>query len=143
MIADASWPDITLGQRLLPLAASILITAVTVELIRRRKLREEYAMLWLSASGVLLAFAVFPRLLFYISKLLGLFYLTTMVVLCFSFLALVLVHLAMVISRMADANRSMAQRLALMEQRLEQLAGKPIEKDDPRQEDQAPPDGPA
>ncbi len=143
MIAEASWPDITLGQRLLPLAASILITGVTVELIRRRKLREEYAMLWLSASGVLLAFAVFPRLLFYISKLLGLFYLTTMVVLCFSFLALVLVHLAMVISRMADENRSMAQRLALMEQRLEQLAGKPLEKDDRRQEDQAPPDAPA
>ena len=139
MIAEATWPDITLGQRLLPLAASILITVVTVELVRRRKLREEYAMLWLSASGVLLAFAVFPRLLFYISNLLGLFYLTTMVVLCFSFLALVLVHLAMVVSRMADDSRSMAQRLALMEQRLEQLAGKPLEKDDPRQEDQAPP----
>ena len=128
-----------LTRRLVPLVMAMIVVLTAVELIRRRKLREEYAMLWLSASGVLLAFAVFPRLLFYISNLLGLFYLTTMIVLCFSFLALVLVHLAMVVSRMADDSRSMAQRLALMEQRLEQLAGKPLEKDDPRRADQAPP----
>jgi len=143
MIAQAIWPEITLGQRLLPLAASILITVVTVELVRRRKLREEYAMLWLSASGVLLAFAIFPRLLFYLSKMLGLFYLTTMVVLCFSFLALVMVHLAMVVSRMADQNRSMAQRMALLEQRLEQLSGKAPPADEPDRKEQGSSEDPA
>jgi hypothetical protein len=112
---------ITLTQHLLPLAASLLITIVTVELIRRRKLREEYAMLWLAASAVLLVFAVFPRLLWHLAHGLGVYYLTVMVLLAFSFLALLVIHLAVVISRLADDSRQIAQRLALAEQRLLEL----------------------
>jgi hypothetical protein len=113
--------DITLMQHLVPLAASLLITAVTVELIRRRKLREEYAMLWLGASAVLLVFAIFPRLLWHLSRWLGVYYLTVMILLSFSFLALLVIHLAVVISRLADDQRQIAQRLALTEQRLMEL----------------------
>ena len=111
--------EITLLQRLLPLAAALVIALVTVELIRRRKLREEYAMLWISASGMLLIFAIFPRLLLYLSVAMGVFYLTTVVVLCFSFLALVLLHLAVMVSRSSEDLRQVAQRLALLESKLE------------------------
>jgi hypothetical protein len=113
--------DITYLQHLLPLAASLLITIVTVELIRRRKLREEYAMLWLAASAVLVVFAIFPRLLWQLASLLGVYYLTVMVLLAFSFLALLVIHLAVVISRLADDSRQIAQRLALAEQKLAEL----------------------
>ena len=113
--------NITILQHVLPLAASLLITGVTVELIRRRKLREEYAMLWLAASAVLLVFAAFPRLLWHVANLLGVYYLTVLVLLAFSFLALLVIHLAVVISRLADDSRQIAQRLALTEQKLAEL----------------------
>ncbi|HOD80663.1 MAG: hypothetical protein BWX88_00203 [Planctomycetes bacterium ADurb.Bin126] len=110
--------EITLLQRILPLGAALLIALVTVELIRRRKLREEYAMLWISASGLLLIFAIFPRLLLHLSVGMGVFYLTTVVVLVFSFLALVLLHLAVIVSRSSEDVRQIAQRLALLEHKM-------------------------
>ena len=122
MLAQETARKITFMQRAFPLAAAVLIFVVTVELIRRRKLREEYAMLWVLASVVLLAFAIFPRLLLYLSELLGVFYLTTVVLIAFSFLSLMVLHLSVVASRSADDVRQIAQRLALLEERLERLA---------------------
>jgi len=118
----------------------VLIALTTVELIRRRKLREEYALLWLAASGVLLVFAAFPRLLWHISNALGLFYLTTTVLICFGFLSLMVLHLAMVVSRSADDSRQVAQRLALLEHRVEELGGSPLPPaDDKPQQPKTPP----
>ena len=114
-------PTVTLSQHLLPLAASLVITVVTVELIRRRKLREEYAMLWVGASVLLLVLAVWPQLLWHLSHWLGVYYLTVMILLSFSFLALLVIHLAVAVSRLADDNRQVAQRLALAEQRLREM----------------------
>ena len=113
--------DLTWIQHAIPAAVALLIVALTVELIRRRKLREEYAMLWLGASAVLVVFAVFPKLLWIVSDWLGVFYLTTLVILCFGFLSLVLIHFAVVISRLGDDMRRIAQRVALLEQRMDEL----------------------
>ena len=115
MIAQTS---ISLLQRIVPLAVAVLVVVFVVELIRRRKLREEYAMLWIAASIVLLVFAVFPHLLWWISKVTGVYYTTLMVLLIFSFLSLVIVHLSVAVSRSADDLRKLAQRMALLEQKL-------------------------
>ena len=48
-----------------------LILVVTVELLRRRKLREKYAALWLTVSVVTLFLAIFPEPLFHVSDWLG------------------------------------------------------------------------
>ena len=108
-------------QRVLPLSAAIIITLVTVELIRRRKLREEYSLLWFLASVVLMVFGIWPELLLWASVVTGVYYLTIMIVICFGFLSLMVLHLAMVVSRSADDSRKLAQRLALMERKLEEL----------------------
>lgn len=120
MLAIAA-QQITLGQRIVPLLAVAAVAVVTVELIRRRKLREEYAMLWILASIGLLVFAVFPRLLFLISKLIGVYYITTLVIMMFAFLSLVVIHLGVSASRSADDARKLAQRMALLEQKLNSL----------------------
>jgi hypothetical protein len=139
MMIAATLPEkITLTQRALPLSAAVLIAVVTVELIRRRKLREEYALLWVLASVVLLAFAVFPRLLWLISDVIGVFYVTTMTVICFSFLSLMIIHLSLAASRSSEDNRKVAQRVALLESRLRELEGKPTESSDPDASSQAP-----
>ena len=131
-IAQAAGPGATWGQRLVPLAVAGAVTALTIELIRRRRLREEYAMLWIFASAVLLVFAVFPHVLGWISQVTGVFYVTLVVVMTFGFLSLLILHLAVAASRSADETQKMAQRLALLEQRLDKLTG-------PKGEPEAPP----
>ena len=121
MIAQMT-DDITLRHQILPLVAAVLVAVVTIELIRRRKLREEYAMLWIAASAVLLVFAIYPRLLWHITNLLGVVYSTTLVIICFTFLSLVVIHLAVVISRNTDDTRKTAQRVAMLERKLKALS---------------------
>lgn len=122
MIAQTS---ISLLQRIVPLAVAVLVVVFVVELIRRRKLREEYAMLWITASIVLLVFATLPQLLWWISKTTGVYYTTLMVLLIFCFLSLVIIHLSMAVSRAADDLRKLAQRMALLEQKLSERSDRP------------------
>ena len=115
--------EFSLIQRLIPLAVALIIVLTVVELIRRRKLREEYAMLWLIASAVLVVFAIFPRLLWQISAWLGVYYLTVLIIACVGFLSLMAIHFAIAISRLNEDTRQVAQKLALLEQKLSQLPG--------------------
>lgn len=121
MIAEIA-EGITPRQQILPLVAAVLVAGATIELIRRRKLREEYAMLWIAASAVLLVFAIYPRLLWHISDLLGVYYITTLAIVCFSFLSLIVIHLGVAISGNTDDTRKTAQRIALLERKLKELS---------------------
>ncbi len=105
-------------QRLVPIVLSLLIVFVTVELIRRRKLREEFAILWCFASLTLLVFGIYPKLLWIVSDALGIFYLTTLVLAGFGFLSLVTIHFAMVLSKLSDENAKLAQRMVMFEEEL-------------------------
>jgi hypothetical protein len=104
--------------------ASLLLLVVVFELIRSRRLRERYALLWLLTGLVLLALSLWrgglntiagwfgvtgypPAVLFAVGSL---------------FIILVLLHYSTVISRLSDQNTILAQRLALLEEQME--AGK-------------------
>jgi len=94
---------------------AMIVVLTAVELIRRRKLREEYAMLWLASSFVLLVFAIFPGLVLWMQQLLKVNYLTIIVLSCFLFLAMILMHMTTVISRQAEQIRRVAERIALLD----------------------------
>jgi len=116
--------DMPWTRRLFPLALAVGVALVTIEMIRRRKLREQYAITWLLASAVLLAFAIFPDLVSYVSRTLKVNYLTIIVLACFFFLAMIVMHFAMVISRQAEQIRQLAERLALLRRQVEGRAGR-------------------
>ncbi len=122
IIAEANGYAPTLSQRIIPFVVAVVIAVATVELIRRRKLREQYAMVWLFASSVLVLFAIYPKLLIIISGWLGVNYLTTLFLATFLFLALVALSQAMVISRLTEDLRQTAQRVALLEQLVKKSA---------------------
>jgi hypothetical protein len=100
--------------------AAILLLAVVFELIRRRSLRERYALLWLLTGLVVLVLALWRGGLNTIAAWIGietyppsvLFAVATL------FILLVLLHYSTVISKLSDQNVVLAQRLALLEQRL-------------------------
>jgi hypothetical protein len=104
---------------------SIVVTAglfgVIFELLRRKRLMERYALLWLFASAVLLALAVWKGLLETIAHAIGIYYApSALFVIAFGFILLLLLHFSLVISRLADQNKILAQRLGLLQQRLEE-----------------------
>jgi hypothetical protein len=104
---------------------SIVVTAglfgVIFELLRRKRLMERYALLWLFASAVLLALAVWKGLLETIAHAIGIYYApSALFVIAFGFILLLLLHFSLVISRLADQNKILAQRLGLLQQRLDE-----------------------
>jgi hypothetical protein len=97
--------------------------AVVLELVRRRKLREDYSLLWLVTFGVLVLFAVFPNsLLDGLADLMGIFYPpAALFVVGFGLMLLVLLQFSLVITRLAQQNKQSAQRIALLSARIRDL----------------------
>lgn len=102
---------------------SIILLLVTFELIRKKRLREEYAILWLFTGGVVLLFSLWPE--FFLSqffvKFTGIFYLSAVVLIAFSFLLLIVLHFSVVISKLTSQQKDLAQRHALLELELNEL----------------------
>jgi hypothetical protein len=100
---------------------SILILTIVFELIRRGKLKEEYSLLWLLSGVIILLFSIFPGLLDIISHAMGMYYLTTLFVLSFLFLLLIVLHFSTVISELSKKNKELAQDLSVMDLKFRQL----------------------
>ena len=104
--------------------ASILLILVVLELIRSRRLRERYALLWLATGVVLLVLSIWREGL---NTLAGWFGVTgyppaVLFAVAILFIFLVLLHYSTVISRLTDENVDLAQRIALLEERLSRPA---------------------
>ena len=104
--------------------ASLLLLLVVFELIRSRRLRERYALLWLATGVVLLVLSAWRDGLNTIARWLGVTGYPPAVLFAVGllFVVLVLLHYSTVISRLADQNTILAQRLAILEAKLRERA---------------------
>jgi hypothetical protein len=102
---------------------SILLILITVELIRKERLREEYSILWLFTGGAILIFILFPAFFLsrFIPRVTGVFYLSAVVLIVFFFLLLIVFHFSVVISKLTGQNKDLAQRYALLELEFNEL----------------------
>ena len=105
---------------------SILVMAgvfgVIFELVRRRRLMERYALLWLFSSATLLALAVWREGLEMFARLVGIAYApSALFAFALGFGLVLLLHFSLVVSRLADQSKILAQRLALADERLRRL----------------------
>jgi hypothetical protein len=106
--------------QLVAIAVTAGLFLVVFELVRRRRLMERYALLWLFASSVLLALAVWKGLLEEVSATIGIAYApSALFAIAFGFVLVLLMHFSLVISRLADQNKVLAQRLGMLQQRLD------------------------
>jgi hypothetical protein len=96
---------------------SLLLVLVVFELIRSRRLRERYALLWLVTGVVLVVLSAWRSGLNTIAGWLGVRGYPPAVLFAVGllFVILVLLHYSTVISRLSDQNVVLAQRLALLE----------------------------
>ncbi len=108
--------------RIMMIILSILVIGVTVEAIRRSHLQERYAILWVTTGLIIVLTAFFPAILDFITAVLGTQYVTSVVGIVFCFLLLIAFHFSIALSGIQKKVAQVAQRCAMLETRLTELA---------------------
>ena len=110
-----------LHQRVVAVLASFTLMVLIFELVRKRRLREEYSWLWLLTGASVLALAFVPQKgLVAMARIFGsenppaaIFFLG------FCFIALLCLQFSVRLSRMTEHVKTLAQKIALLEADLE------------------------
>jgi len=112
-----------LQQQIFALIVSALVFVVVVDMVRRRRLREEYSVLWLATSVIMFVLVFRYEWLVDLTALIGAELPTTTLFLCsIIFLLLLSVQFCIKISRLTDQLKNLSQENALMRQEIESLA---------------------
>ena len=111
-----------LGVSIAAAIASLVLLVAVLELVRRRRLREKYALLWILTAIVLLVLSVWRGAVTSIATALGVSYGPTVLFAVGAlFVLVVLLHYSTVISALTDRTVTLAQRVAILEQRIQAL----------------------
>lgn len=98
--------------------AALALALYILEMVRRRKLREEYSILWLFGSLVMVILVLRRDWLESASRAVGIFYPPSFLFLvAILFILLILIHFSITVSRLYQMNKKMAQELALLKER--------------------------
>jgi hypothetical protein len=101
---------------------ALAIVGLVAEMLRRKKLREKYAIWWLVVGIATLVLAAFPQLLVYIAKVVGV-QLPSNLLFILSILMLlgVCLHLSWEISVVEEETRALAEEVAILRIQVERI----------------------
>jgi hypothetical protein len=112
--------DLTL-ERGLAIAGTLGLLLFVFELVRRKHLSERYAILWLLAAVTLFVLAAWKGLLTTLSNDVGISYPpSALFAVAIGLIVILLMYFSLVVSRLSDQNKILAQRLALLQRRVEE-----------------------
>jgi hypothetical protein len=108
--------------QIVSILATLGLFGLVFELVRRRRLMERYALLWMFSTAILLALAVWKPLLDRVAVAIGIFYApSALFAVALGFILVMLLHFSLVISRLADQSKVLAQRIGLLQERIDVL----------------------
>lgn len=102
-------------------ALGIGMLLLIFDLVRRGRIKERYALWWIAAALGAFLVGVVPRVIVWISHLIGVQFLTTIVLLLFGFLLTTVLGFSIALSRLSERNRRLAQEAALLEERVRRI----------------------
>jgi len=112
-------------QQIFALIVSVLVFAFVVDMVRRRRLREEYSVLWLATSVVMFVLVFRYEWLVALTELIGAGLPTSTLFLgAIIFLMLLSVQFCIKISRLTDQVKNLSQESALMKAEIDELNNK-------------------
>ncbi len=116
--------------KLASLTISIGIFFFVVWLVRQRRLREKYAILWLCTSVFVIFLTASRRVLEVAALSVGIYYPPSLLFLVgVLFLLMVVIGQSVTLSRLSESNHNLAQEMALLKKRIEDLSGDKEEKE--------------
>jgi hypothetical protein len=105
--------------RIVAILASVSLLLIVLDLVRRRRLLERYALVWLGVTVLLILLSVWDGLLTGVASVIGIFYPpSALFVVAFGFVIVLLLHFSVAVSRLADQSKVLAQQLGLLEERM-------------------------
>jgi hypothetical protein len=108
--------------QIVSILAMALLFVLVFELVRRRRLMERYALLWLFSAATLLTLAIWRDLLEVFANAVGIFYApSALFAIALGFILALLLHFSLVISRLADQSKVLAQRVGILEHEVDVL----------------------
>ena len=106
--------------QIIAITASILFLLYIARLIIKGKLREEYSIVWIVCTSVLILFSLWRNGLEIIAHALGVFEAPNLVFTGAIFAVFIyLLHLSVVVSKLHSQNKQLAQDIALLKEKLE------------------------
>jgi len=101
---------------------ALVLLAVVLELVRRRKLTEEHSLIWIAGSLALLVLSVWRNLLDVGARLVGVYYPPALLLLALTgFVFVVSLYFSVVISRQRQDIERMVEELALLDAEVRRL----------------------
>jgi hypothetical protein len=117
-------------QKIFAIVISLFLLFFIIELVRRKKLREEYSWLWLLTGSIILILALWYDLLQGITHLIGASLPTsTLFFLGLFFLILIAIQFSVKMSALFTQVKNLAQENGLLKQRIEELEREPYSQD--------------
>jgi hypothetical protein len=99
------------------------LLVIIFELMRRRQLREKYALLWGAVAIVVVPLALFPRLLDAVASVVGVASGVSLVLfLGLVFLLILSLHLSWEVSALEEETRTLAEEIALLRTEIRERA---------------------
>ena len=108
--------------QLIAIIVSISLFLYILYLVRKKKIKEEYSLLWLFSSFVFIFFSIWRDGLEYFARLVGIAYppaaLFLILVLA---IFLILIEFSIIISKLSEKNKILAQEVAILKLEIENL----------------------
>lgn len=104
--------------QIVSIVAALGLFMIVFEMVRRRRLLERYALLWLFSALALLGLAVWRDLLEEVAAAVGIYSPpNALFLIAFGFVLVLLLHFSLAVSRLTDQTKVLAQRVAMLEER--------------------------
>ena len=99
---------------------ALALLLIVLEMVRRRRLMERYALLWMLSAIVILGLAVWQDALNVLARQMGIISApNALFFVAVAFILLLLLHFSAAMSRLSDQSKVLAQRQAILEERVQ------------------------
>jgi hypothetical protein len=106
--------------QILSIIASLLIFAVVINLVRHRKLKTEYSLIWLTVSAVFIIFSFWRSGIDKLAKLFGIAYAPSVLfIILLIGIIFLLIEFSIIISKQSERIKILVQEMALLKHEME------------------------
>jgi hypothetical protein len=108
--------------QIVAIVGALALLSVVLEMVRRRRLLERYALLWLFSAVVILGLALWRGALEQVAHAVGIYSPpNALFFVAMAFILVLLLHFSAAVSRLTDQSKVLAQRQAITEELLHEL----------------------
>lgn len=108
--------------QILSICVGVALLVALFQLIRKNRLEEKYALLWVASAVIFIVFSVWRSLLEKLATWVGIYYAPSALFLIALFCGVIIaLHFSVVISTLTRQTKTLAQEVALLRQEMEAL----------------------